>query len=197
MITRTTTALLDGLADPSDERSWREFDKRYRPIIVAFARRVGLADADTADVAQETLVRFISAYRHGRYDRNRGRLRSWIIGIAKHCIAELRERRASRREVHGVSAIADFPGDNELDKIWDAECQQAILREGLTELREGTRIDEGTIRAFELLAFEDQSPAAVAATLGITANDVYLAKHRCLSRLRKILGRLNSAYEVA
>lgn len=197
MITRTTTALLDGLADPADERSWREFDKRYRPIIVAFARRVGLAEADTADVAQETLVRFLRSYRQGQYDRERGRLRSWIIGITKHCIGELRQRRARRREVHGVSALADFPGDDELDRIWDAECQQAILREGLAELRERTRIDEGTLRAFELLAFEAQSPAEVAATLGITANDVYLAKHRCLSRLRKILGRLNSAYEVA
>ena len=59
MLTRTTTALLEGLLEQTNDETWREFDARYRPIIVAFARRVGLGETDAADVAQETLLRFV------------------------------------------------------------------------------------------------------------------------------------------
>jgi len=72
--TTTTTALLDGLHDPANEEVWREFDTRYRPIILGFAVKLGLSDEDAADVAQDTLARFVQEYRAGRYDRTRGRL---------------------------------------------------------------------------------------------------------------------------
>ena len=38
---RTTSSILDALLDPSDYETWRQFDERYRPIIVAFAVRLG------------------------------------------------------------------------------------------------------------------------------------------------------------
>ena len=95
--TRTTTHLLEGLFDPAADSVWQEFDRRYRPIIVGLARKMGLADEDAADVAQETLVRFIKAYRAGQYHREKGRLRSWIIGIAIYRIADARRARAARR----------------------------------------------------------------------------------------------------
>jgi hypothetical protein len=71
---RTTTALLEGLHDPADAVAWEQFDRRYRPIVVGFASRLGLADADAADVAQEVMLQFVKEYRAGKYDRQRGRL---------------------------------------------------------------------------------------------------------------------------
>ena len=79
----TTTVLLDGLYDPANSVVWRQFDQRYRPIIIGFARRLGLTDDDAADIAQETLVRFVKEYRAGKYDRTRGRLRTWIIAMVR------------------------------------------------------------------------------------------------------------------
>ena len=197
MLTRTTTALLEGLLEQSNDETWREFDARYRPIIVAFARRVGLGETDAADIAQETLLRFVREYRAGKYNRDRGRLRSWIIGITKHCVGDLRQRHAKRREQRGMSAISDWPDEDELTKIWEAECRRAILQEGLRELREDTKMDPRTIQTFEMLAVHEKSTADVAQAMGVTNNDVYLAKHRCLARLRTILTGLNEAYEVA
>ena len=49
--TTTTTVLLEGLLDSGNEAVWREFDARYRPIIVGFARTLGLDPDDAADVA--------------------------------------------------------------------------------------------------------------------------------------------------
>lgn len=195
MITRTTTALLEGLIEPGNEAVWREFDARYRPVIVGFARRFQLGAEDAADAAQETLIRFLKEYRAGKYDRSRGRLHSWLIGIAKHCIFDLKHGKAKRRELRGLSAIDAIPEDDRLDEIWEAEFQRAILHQGVADLRADSRMEPRTIDAFERVAFDQQTPTCVARELGMTLNDVYLAKHRCLKQLRTIVQRLNETYE--
>ncbi len=96
-----------------------------------------------------------------------------------------------------MSAIAELPDEPKLTVMWDEECQQEILRQGLAELRRQTKTKAPTIRAFEMLAFDGRRPAEVASELSISLNDVYLAKHRCLKHLREILDRLQQLYEVA
>ena len=196
MLTQTTTALLEGLLDPADEETWRAFDARYRPILIAFGRRLGLPPEDAADAAQETLTRFVKSYRGGKYDRGRGRLHSWITGIARNCIADVRQRRAVHGRQLGMSAIAELPDPATMTRIWDEEREQELLRRGLVELRQQTKTEAPTIRAFEMLALDGRPPTEVAAELDLTLNDVYLAKHRCLKRLRAILSRLGQLYEI-
>ena len=197
MLTKTTTALLEGLVDPANQKMWLEFDQRYRPILVGLARRLGLSAEDAADAAQETLTRFLKSYRAGKYDRGRGRLGSWIIGIARHSIADLQRTKAARHEERGLSAVQELPDEAKLSVIWDAECEREILWQGLNQLRQDTKTDARTLQAFEMVAFAGRTPADVAQELGTTTNDVYLAKHRCLKRLRVIVERLNELYEVA
>jgi RNA polymerase sigma factor (sigma-70 family) len=193
--TRTATILLEGLRDPRNDEVWREFDARYRPIILSFSRRLGLAEDDAADVAQETLARFARSYREGNYDRTKGRLRSWIFGIARRCVADAHEDRARRRQARGMSAIAAIPDEDRLNDVWEAEYQRELLDRAVAILREETRMDPRTIDAFSRLAFDRVAPAQVAAEMGLSRNDVYLAKHRCLKRLREILDELNERYE--
>lgn len=197
MLTRTTTALLQDLADPANQEAWGAFDGRFRPILVAFGRRLGLHDEDAADAAQETLTQVVRSYRVGKYDRTRGRLHSWIVGIARNCIMDLHSKRAARREQRGVSAIIDLPGENQMTVMWREQCEQEILQQAIVSLREESKTEQQTIRAFELVAFQQQAPKEVAADLGISLNDVYLAKHRCLKRLRVIVSELDAAYEIS
>ena len=68
-IDRTTTALLEGLFDSDNELAWSHFDARYRPIVIAFARKLGLSESDAGDVAQETILQFLKEYKEGKYDR--------------------------------------------------------------------------------------------------------------------------------
>lgn len=196
MIDRTSTALLEGLSDPANASVWREFDERYRPILLAFARRMGLNDVDAADMAQEAMLRFVKAYREGQYDRSRGRLRSWLTGMARNSLRDMRRRIERRGERRGLSALEALPGEEEMEAAWDAECERAVLRRGLDELRTTTRTDERTIQTFERLMLDDRAPADVAREMSITLNEVYVAKHRCLRRLRDIVRRLERAYEI-
>lgn len=197
MLTRaTTTTLLHDLGDPANQHVWIEFDGRFRPILHALGRRMGLADADAADAAQESLAEFVRAYRQGKYDRDRGRLSSWLIGIARHCIADIYEQRDGARAVAGQSAIDALPDDQHMSMIWDEECRREILHRALQQLREETRTSPQTLEAFELVAIQQQSPAQAALQLGVEVNDIYLAKHRCLKRLRAIIAEMTIAFEV-
>ncbi|MGE0479522.1 MAG: RNA polymerase sigma factor [Phycisphaerae bacterium] len=193
---RTTTLLLEGLLDPANVAVWTEFDERYRPVVQAVARRLGLDDHDAADVAQETMTVFLRDYQAGKYDRTRGRLGAWIVGIARHRIAELRRARARRQEWRGDSAVSELPGADELVDWWEHECRAEVLRRALHLLRTRTRFDAATIRAFEQVAIEDRAPGDVASELAISLDAVYAARSRCTAQLRVFLGELHRAYEL-
>jgi len=195
--TKTTTALLEGLFDLQNAAAWREFDDRFRPIVVGVATRLGLEPADAADVAQETITQFVRDYRAGKYDRTRGKLRSWIIGIARHRVAEVHRARTGRREQRGQSAIVTIPEESHFGTIWDAECRQATLCAALRELATSSKVSERTLDAFRMHVIEEESPERVAEKLGTTVRAVYLAKHRCLARLRQVMGGMKDVYEMA
>lgn len=193
-LTRTTTALLQGLHDTANEPAWEAFDRRYRPILVGFARNLGLTEQDAADISQETLVRFVQDYRDGKYDRTKGRLGAWLVGIARFRILDLRRNKAHRYTVDADTDLLDPVKSDQLQAVWDGEHRGAILREAMTELRSTSRTDERTIRAFELVAAHGRSPQQVAEELGMSVHDVYLAKSRVSQRLREIIERLERLY---
>lgn len=72
----TNTALLEGLRETGNDAIWKVFCTRYRPVVIAVARRLGLNADEAEDATQEALLAFATAYRQGKYDRDKGRLRS-------------------------------------------------------------------------------------------------------------------------
>ncbi|MDP7028768.1 MAG: sigma-70 family RNA polymerase sigma factor [Phycisphaerales bacterium] len=194
-VTHTTTALLHGLHADDGDAAWEVLDRRYRPIIIGMARRLGLAEQDAFDVAQDTMLRVISEYRDGRYDRDRGRMRSWILAIARTRIADTHRKRGVRKEARGESALITMPTDGEWADLWASERRHVILREALADLQAKSQTADKTIRAFEMLVFHRREVAEVAAELDMTENDVYLAKSRIAKRLKETVQQLEALYE--
>jgi RNA polymerase sigma factor (sigma-70 family) len=193
--TSTTSALLEGLFNTDDYAVWQEFDRRYRPIVFGFACRLGLDEVDAADVAQETLVRFVQAYRAREYDRQRGRLRAWLMSIAKYRVADLQRARARQRQWRGESAILNLTDETELTKIWDAEHRSYILAQAIGELRTTTKVSEKTIEAFERVVLKEEPVKQVAADMGIKPQDIYVAKNRIAEKLRSILAKYEGLFD--
>ena len=135
----TTTELLAGLHQGENRAAWTEFDQRYRPILVGFLRRMGLNDADAADTAQESLTCFVQDYRKGKYDREQGRLRNWLIGIARCRLADLRRATGRRRIQRGESAMQYLPDESDAAAIWEAEQRRCIFEQAVGELRATAR----------------------------------------------------------
>ncbi len=190
LTTVTSVSLLEGLRDPTHRAVWTDFVGRYRPLIIRFGMRAGLSGADAEDAAQSTLTVFATAYADGKYDRQKGRLRHWLFGIAAKHINRARSN-PRRREVQvcGQPGETDFfaglPDQDKLEGLWNKEWQEAVYRQCLAEVR--TTFDERTVAAFKLLTSGDRSAHNVAERLGMTDNAVYLAKHKILKRIREIL----------
>lgn len=193
-VTITTTQLLNALRDPK-ELAWNAFDGRYRPIIHGLARRMGLSADTAAEVAQETMARFAEAYRAGRYERQRGRLRSFLIGIARHRITdELRAKYRSPIE-RGESALGAMPADVDFDTAWQQELEAAVLLASFDRLRSESRAEDRTLRAFELMALRGLPAPAVAEACDLKPEEVYRIKHRMTARLRVVIDEMRTAYE--
>ena len=186
--TTTSTQLLCALREEGNQTAWRDYTDRYRPMLLRYARRVGI-DADAAeDVAQQTLVAFSAAYRAGKYERESGRLRDWLFGIARNEIRTWRRRQRRDRTTGGNGEeLADLPNvhEDEFSALWEAEWRGAVLQHCLDLMRE--EVEPITLRAFELFALQGHSAREVAGELGLSENAVYGAKRRVLRRLREFM----------
>lgn len=190
----TTTLLLDSLKDESNQAVWVGFDARYRPVVEGVARRLGLPQEDAADVAQETLTAFVRDYRRGLYQRGKGRLRTWIMAIARNRAIDLLRTRARNSPTTGDSTLENIPSEALAQSAWQIEEERTIFDTAYRDLRETTRADPATLRVFELTALQGLSNEAAAAECSMTLEQVRLAKHRTMNRLREIVEQLSEAY---
>jgi RNA polymerase sigma-70 factor (ECF subfamily) len=193
--TPTSTLLLASLREQSDGPAWEDLLNRYRPVLLGFCWAAGLSPQDAEDVAQDTLAEFVRDYRAGGYKRDKGRLRGWLMGIARHRLIDLQRCAGVRRDWCGESAIADVHDTARLTSMWDEAQRRAVLEQALDLLHTQTHLAEASIRAFELVVLRGVPTAEVARQCGMSEAQVYVAKNRVASRLRELVAELASAYE--
>lgn len=189
----TTTILLDRLCDFEDA-AWEHFTNRFRTPVVRFACRMGLPEQEAQDVAQESLAAFANGLRDGRYDRTKGRLSSWLFGIAYYeSKRAMRDAARSPRQAPGVDGKTTFfsalPDEGEAKASWERDWERFVTNQCLERLR--GEVTPMTYAAFEMVALREAPANEVARELGITRNAVFIAKHRALKRL----GELHAQFE--
>lgn len=183
----TTSLLLDQLQQV-DQDAWSVFVVRFREPLVRFARKLGLNEEEAEDAAQETLMSFARSYREGQYDREQGRLSSWLFGIARHRVLDVARRRRSKEEVvaghEGQSSFWSRVGDHrQASEAFEESWRETVFENCLAQVRK--EVKATTYEAFELLTMKQMSPEEVAEKLSITRNAVFIAKHRVVTRLRE------------
>jgi RNA polymerase sigma factor (sigma-70 family) len=180
----TTTLLLEQLNN-GDETAWAHLAERFRTPIERYARKLGVPASETDDVAQEALITFLDAYRRGRYDRDKGKLRTWLFTIATQSCKK-RGRSAARRarEVPGTTVFWESLGDDELRDAWDLQWDRHVFESCLRQVRHELKAE--TVEAFELVTLHERSAAEAAEATGLSTNAVYLAKRRVLQRIQEL-----------
>jgi len=192
--TTTTTLLLQRLCDAQNEAEWEELDARYRPILVGVGLHMGLGRDEAEEVAQESLAQFARDYLDGRYNREEGRLRAWLIGICRHRVLDAHRRLARFGAYRGESVLTNLPDVHTVTMAWEEQERRVVFKRAMEELHGSERIARGTIRAFEMVALEGVPAITVAETMGITVAEVYRVKSRVTRRLREIVAQLTDAY---
>jgi len=184
----TTTQVLEDMKASKDASAWGRFERHFFPVVVSFAKRLGLSQADAEDAAQETMLAFLKAFRSGRYDREKGRLSHWLFGVARNAILNFRRRAGRDKLIADQTAQTGFwdrlEDENAVRHTWTVEWQRMVILRCLERARQ--EFDAKTFEAFELFALSEKPIAEVMQRLNMSRNAIYIAKSRVLSRLRQL-----------
>ena len=187
----TRHSLLARLRQPDAGAAWEQFCLQYGGPILRYARKLGLNEADAADVMQESLLALLRQLPDFSYDPARGRFRNFLLTIVHRQVQGLYRRRGRRPE---DPLPADFepvaPAAPESDN-W----QEAFFDEVWLRLRRSGALQPRTVEVFEAYAIRGEDPAAVGKKCGVSANTVYQIRNRVIALLRKEVERLRRDLE--
>jgi RNA polymerase sigma-70 factor (ECF subfamily) len=196
----TRRSLLSRLRDWEDSTSWQDFFDTYWRLIYGVARKAGLSDAEAQDVVQETVLSVARKMKEFRYDPARGSFKGWLLQLTGWRIRnQLRKRGrplAPEPEADsGDPSLAVVATDvlavaPELERTWEAEWEEHLLRAAMQRVR--GQVNPKHLQIFDLYVVQQQSVAEVRRFLGVSAAEVYLAKHRVGKLIHKERTRLRS-----
>lgn len=183
----TPATLLDQVRRADNHVAWEQFVRLYTPLLLNLARRLGLQDADTADMVQDVFVALVQAMPHFRYDPKRS-FRAWLGTVALNRWRDRLRKRAAVPVGDHHPAWGELISADPNEAFEETEYRATLLSRALAVVR--PEFSPGVWEMFRLTVLEGVAPAEAAHRLGATANAVYLARARVVGRLRQVLGGL-------
>lgn len=182
---RTPASLLDRMTRGADPAAWERFVRLFTPLLDRWASRLGVSETDRADLIQEVFVILIRRLPGFHYDRDRS-FRAWLWTVFRHTALAWKQRQG--REPGPLDHVEQIPAPNGPDRV-EADFRQYLVGRALAILR--ADFPAQTWKMFWAVAVTGRSGVDVAREFGTTANAVYLARGRVLSRLRHELAGLD------
>ena len=180
----TDVSFLEKITE-GDEVSWEKFKEIYSPLICYCGHEWGLNALETDELVQEVMISFFMGAKTFRYDRSKGKFRSYLQEIAKNKIfAILRKRQGTAAELSANPALIDYA----FDEKWDAEWHSYLCAEAFKLLEK--EMEPISFRSFQMYVVEEIPAVQVASRLGISVNAVYINKCRAMEHLRRTLREL-------
>jgi RNA polymerase sigma-70 factor (ECF subfamily) len=182
----TSASLLERLKSPTDQNAWARFVRLYTPMIYSWARRVGLQEADAADLVQDVLTTLVRKLPEFHYEKDRS-FRGWLRTVTLNRWRDRARRLAVRPPEAPGEQVDDLPAP-EADSFAEVEYRQHLVARALEVMQE--EFQPATWKACWELVVVGRPAADVGRELGISENAVYLARGRVLRRLRRELDGL-------
>ena len=194
----TRESLLSRLKDWSDQESWRNFFETYWRLIYRAALKAGLTETEAQDVVQETLISVAKKMPEFKYDPAIDSFKGWLFYQTRLRIADqFRNRRRTGVQTRPapddtaktatIEHIAD-PTSPELDAIWDEEWRANLMNAAMARVK--LQISPEQYEMFYLYVIKEMAVHKVASRLGVSAGQIYLAKHRISRLLKKEIRKL-------
>src|SRR5262249_4072789 len=158
------------IKDAQDAESWNAFLQTYGPVVYRYARRMGLQEADAADVTQETMTAVARSIRAFQYQPERGRFRDWLGTVTRRQVGRFRQTQQGEEPGPDVQHLLEHSVTPHPDAEWTDEFNAQVLRIALERAR--PHFQPATWRAFECLWLENRSAAETADELGVPIETV-------------------------
>lgn len=179
--------MLSRLRNLADNESWRTFFDTYWRLIYNVARKSGLSDDQAQEVVQETVIAVARKMPEFRYDPAKGSFKHWLLLICRRRIHDHLRRVYSSRELaqqsseelaHVTEQLPSpaLPPDAQMDGDWEQEWRENIFQMALARVRQ--QANPKHYQVFDCCVLQNMRAPEVAHMLGLSAAQVYLAKHR-------------------
>lgn len=184
----TRESLILRLPSATDAEAWQEFIDLYEPLIIRFARRRGLQDADAREIAQNVFISVAKAVDRWQPDRERGKFRAWLFRIARNqlinWVAKHSRGRGTGRtsELDALAQIDASPGQH---AALELDYRREMFRLAAAHVRDS--FSESSWNAFWRTSVLGESIDSVAMSLGISHGAIYIARSRITARMKLII----------
>lgn len=188
----TRRSLVDRLQNWEDRKHWQEFFDAYWKLIFSAARKSGLTEVEAQEVVQETIITVAKKVGQFRYDPSVGSFKGWLLHITRWRIADQFRKRqpgdSQKRlsdDARMTATIERVPdaGAADLDAIWEKEWQENLLGAAMQRVKK--KVDAKQFQIFDCSVRKEWPAQKVAAELGVSVGQVYLARHRISALLKK------------
>ena len=190
---RTRRSLIMRLGDWKDQRSWDEFYRTYWRLIYSVAIKAGLREDEAWDVVQETVLTIAKQSLKGAYDPERGSFKMWLWNVTRWRINDQFRMRGKAPQTtpetdesqpvrEPVENVPDTSGNN-FSELWEREWQRNVMEAALERVK--AKVSPRQFQIFDYNVLQGMNATDVRRKLGVSIAQVYLAKHRVSTILKK------------
>jgi len=190
----TRATLLARLKDWQDAPSWQDFFDTYWKLIHRMAISGGLTEIEAQEVVQETMLAVAKHMPGFKYDPVIGSFKSWLFNMTRWRMAD----QIRKRQPQIADTIITEPATNvavsldeivpDLTSLWEKEWEKNLVKATMRNVKH--RLDPQKYQIFDFYVKKSWPPEKVAKSLGISVEQVYLAKHRIMEMVRDEMARL-------
>lgn len=203
---QTRRSLIERLADWEDQRTWDEFYQTYWRLIYSVSLKSGLSHEEALDVVQETVIGVAKQWKKGQaYDPGKGSFKTWLMNLTRWRITDQFRNRQRNPAIPGkgdkteemdrTAMIERIEGENGaevLDQLWEREWIANLTEAALQRVKK--RVSAKQYQIFHAHVMKEGSVSQVAAALGVSAAQVYLAKHRVGALVKTEIEKLRQEF---
>ncbi|NJM37060.1 MAG: sigma-70 family RNA polymerase sigma factor [Akkermansiaceae bacterium] len=196
---KTRKSLIARLDNWEDQKTWDEFYQTYWKLIYAVSIKAGLRSDEAFDCVQETILSIAKQSKKNLYDPEQGSFKTWLMNMTRWRINDqFRKRKKDTAMVVGeweddrktaiIDRIEDPQGDV-LSRFWDTEWKKNMADAALHRVK--SQVSPKQYQIFDCYVIKQWDAKRVQDQLKVSMAQVYLAKHRVGSILKKELAKLS------
>jgi RNA polymerase sigma-70 factor (ECF subfamily) len=195
---KTRKSLIARLENWEDQRTWDEFYQTYWKLIYSVAIKAGLRQDEAFDCVQETILSIAKQSKKQLYDPAQGSFKTWLMNVTRWRINDqFRKRKKDTAMIVGewdndrktavIDRVEDPQGDV-LSRLWNVEWKKNIADAALSRVK--AQVSPKQYQIFDCYVIKQWDAKRVQDQLNVSMAQVYLAKHRVGSVLKKQLAKL-------
>jgi RNA polymerase sigma factor (sigma-70 family) len=195
---KTRKSLIARLENWEDQRTWDEFYQTYWKLIYSVAIKAGLRQDEAFDCVQETILSIAKQSKKQLYDPAQGSFKTWLMNMTRWRINDqFRKRKKDTAMIVGewdndrktavIDRVEDPQGDV-LSRLWNVEWKKNIADAALSRVK--AQVSPKQYQIFDCYVIKQWDAKRVQDQLNVSMAQVYLAKHRVGSVLKKELAKL-------